>query len=225
MTMARPVTLEEFDSAIATMPHFEPPAPAEPVDEQALEEARLAGYEAGYKAGWDDATSAAETEGDTARREAAQSLQALGFTFHEARTHLMEEIAPLLETLCGRILPDLARDTLGPVVREALEPLLRDTLDQPITLRVHPSARDAVQASLASEPSVEVALLEDPELSPGEVHITGSGEERMIDLDETIARLRSTIRTFFDTAAQPADGALAAPEFSAPPTQEMLRHG
>ncbi|MBK5928548.1 flagellar biosynthesis protein [Rhodobaculum claviforme] len=216
--MPRSVTLEVFDPAGAA-----PAAP--PVNDDALEEARLAGYETGYKAGWDDASTAAEAEGDADRREASRNLQAIAFTFHEARVHLLQELAPLLDTVCSRVLPELARDSLGPVVREALMPLISDTLDGAVTLRIHPTAHATVAAALEGDAAWPVEITEDATLAPNQVHIAGAGEERMIDLDGAITRIQTAVRTFFDEASRAPSGTATPTDPSAPPEQEMLRHG
>lgn len=69
----------------------EPGGPAETVvlDTSALEEARLASYDSGYAAGWEDATAAQSGDQSRIRAELARNLQALSFTYQEARSHVL----------------------------------------------------------------------------------------------------------------------------------------
>ncbi|HGG04004.1 MAG TPA: flagellar biosynthesis protein, partial [Aliiroseovarius sp.] len=88
-----------------------------------LEQSRLAGYETGFKAGWDDAI---RTETDEQARigvEFARNLQDLGFTFNEARSHVMHALEPLLTSIVTTVLPKLVSETIGQTIVEELLPL------------------------------------------------------------------------------------------------------
>ncbi len=219
--MPRPVTLESF-----THP-AEPEAAADPdmvvMADDAFEEARLASYEEGYKAGWDDAAAAAESDGDTLRREAMRNLQALSFTFHEARSHMVEALGPLFDSICDRLLPEIAQAAIGGHVRESLLPLAGAAMDRPVTLLLNPAVRAIVEEALAEGSAPPLDIVEDPSLGAAEVQIRSGGEERRIDLDAAVAEIRSTLAAHFaaqaETEAQPEDAEIPfEPE-------ETLKHG
>ena len=218
--MPRPVTLQPLDLDPPAQDSRPAPAALHP---DAVEEVRLTAYESGYKAGWDDAACAAEADGTGAQREAARQLQALSFTFHEARAHLLEGLGPLLDAICARVLPQAAQSALAPLVREALMPLVHKALDRPVTLHLHPSLRPALEAAMADGAPVPVELVEDPDLGPGQLRIAAAGEERRIDTQDAIARVRDILESFFAQARADAPASPAADPV--PPAQEMRHHG
>ena len=216
--MPRRVRLETF----CAPPQSPAAADADTVvmDGDAFEEARLASYEEGYKAGWDDAAAAGEADGEGLRREAARNLQALAFTYHEARGHLMEGLGPLFDAICDRLLPDMAQAALGGMVRETLIPLAGAALDRPVTLVLNPAGRAAVEAALADSPAPPVDLVEDPTLGEAEVHLRGATEERRIDLDAAAAEIRAAITAFLA-----APHATEAGPDTPTANEEFLKHG
>ena len=169
---------------------------------EALEEARLAAFDSGYKAGWDDATAAARDEATDLQAEVARHLQSLSFTYHEARGALLQGLAPLLDQICTRLVPETARAALGETVREALLPLADEALDRPVSLRIHPDARPALEAALADATTPPHRLLEDPGLTPGEVHLHWDDGERHIDLDAAAAAIATAVTAFFQDSEE-----------------------
>ena len=93
-------------------------------DLNALEEARLASYEQGYTAGWEDAVAAQKDERSQMATELAHNLQLLNFTYHEARSHLLKGIEPLLLALVTQVLPETVRAGIGLIVKKILLPWL-----------------------------------------------------------------------------------------------------
>lgn len=213
--MPRPVTLETFETAA------QPPVGGDPdtvvMAGDAFEEARLASYEEGYKAGWDDATAAAEAEGEALRRGVAGNLQALSFSFHEARGHLMDGLGPLFDAICDRLLPEIAQAAVGGLVRETLLPLAATAMDRPVTLLLNPAARPAVEAALAEGAAPPLDIVEDPALGEAEVHLRTGGEERRIDLDAAVAEIRSAVAAFLAAPPEDADTPFEP--------EESLKHG
>ncbi len=96
------------------------------LDAEAFEEARLAAYESGYTAGWEDANAAQADDRTRMTAELARNLQSLSFTYHEGRAHVLKAIEPLLGELVGRVLPEIARELLAPLVLETLMPSPRN---------------------------------------------------------------------------------------------------
>jgi flagellar biosynthesis/type III secretory pathway protein FliH len=172
------------------------------LDTLALEEAKLASYETGYSAGWEDASLAQQS--DTARVSAdlARNLQSLSFTYHEARAHVLKAIEPLLMEVVGRLLPELARQALAPVVWETLRPLADGLVDAPISLVLNPVARPAFEALLAQATGLPLTLVEEPTLGEGQVYLRLGDVEREVNLDLAITEISAAVRGFFDLSGK-----------------------
>jgi len=174
------------------------------LDTLALEEAKLASYDSGYSAGWEDAAAAQSTEQSQMRTDLSRNLQALGFTYQEARVHVLRAIEPLLSEVVGRLLPALARETLAPLVLETLLPLADRLGDSPLTLVVNPAARTAVESLLERATGLPLILQEEPTLGDGQVYLRFGATETQIDLDQAIADITAAVRGFFDLATKDA---------------------
>lgn len=178
----------------------EAPATATTVvtDLGAIEQARLAAYEQGYTAGWDDGVAAQADDQTRLRADLARSLQSLAFTYHEAQTHILRGLEPLLAEMVGRLLPDVARASFGAVVVEALRPLAAAAAGQPVTVIVNPAARAAVEAALPENSALPVVLLEEASLGEGLAVLRLAATETRIDLDGALARIAEAVRSFFE---------------------------
>lgn len=233
--MPRPVRLETFTAAPRRGSETEPAL----VPADAVEEARLDSFEKGYKAGWDDAVAAQEDEDQRLRADVGRNLQGLSFTYHEARGHLLRGLAPLLEGICSRILPQVAQAALGGIVCETMEPLAEQALDRPVTLVLNPQARPVVEAALSESAAPPVIFVEEPSLAPGQMHLRWDAGEKRIDLDAAVAEITAAVTAWFaETGDDPTDAAEALPDDappqdhtapavapSDPPPKEMRRHG
>ena len=167
------------------------------MDVTALEETRLASFEQGYTAGWEDAMAARVEEAAGVGADLARNLQALSFTFHEARAHVLAALQPLLMTLVGRVLPATARATLGPMVVERLRPFADRATETPVTLELNPAARPAVEALLRGLPGPPLQVVEEPTLGEGQVYLRFGDHEEHIDLDQVIESIREAVTGFF----------------------------
>jgi len=188
-----PLKLEVFDTGVgAVLPQ------TVVTDISAMEEARLASYENGYSAGWEDANKAQSGEQAQMRADLARNLQALGFTFQEARMHILRAVEPLLQDIVGRLLPVVARDALAPIVLEALVPLAEAMVDTPVTLVLNPAARPAIEALLEQATGLPLTLVEEPTLGESQVYLRLGATEVHINLDRAIAEITAAVRGFFD---------------------------
>lgn len=178
----------------------EPGAAPETVvlDTSALEEARLASYDSGYAAGWEDATAAQSGDQSRVRADLARNLQALSFTFQEARAHVLRGMQPLLEAVVGKLLPELARETLGAIVLDSLMPMAEGLADAPVTIVLNPAVRAAVEPLIAEATGLPLTIEEETSLSEGQVYLRFGTVETRIDLDRAIADIAATMRGFFD---------------------------
>lgn len=167
-----------------------------PVTPAMVEKARLDGYEAGYKAGWDDAARA-EAEGQgRIGAEFARNLQDLGFTFHEARSHVMQALEPLLTGMVERVLPELISRTVGQTIVEELLPLASLAADTPIEVVVSPASRSALEPMLANA-AVPFTLVEEPTLAEGQVFLRSGKIERHIDFAKAVDQIGTAIKGLY----------------------------
>lgn len=185
--------LEVFDTE-------EKPAKTQTVvlDRVALEDEKLASYDTGYRAGWEDANAAQSDDQSRIGADLARNLQSLGFTYHEARSHILKAIEPLMVEIVGRLLPEIARETLAPFVLETLMPLAEGLADAPVTLVLNPAARAPVEALLEQATGLPVRIEEEPTLGEGQVYIKLGAVETQVDLDKATADIAAAVRGFFD---------------------------
>ncbi len=167
------------------------------MDTLALEEAKLAAYDTGYQAGWDDAASAQTDDQTRIKADFARTLQTLSFTYHEARQHILHALEPLLTSVIERVLPDLARASLAPMILHILRPITAQTAEAPITVVINPAARAAVEALIEDNSGLPVQILDEDSLGEGSAYIRFKSGETQIDLDDAIARIASAVQDFF----------------------------
>lgn len=168
------------------------------LDNMALEEAKLTAYDQGYSAGWEDAASAQSEDRTRVQADLARNLQSLGFTYQEARMHVLRAIEPLLQQMVNRLLPALARETLAPVVLDVLMPLAEEMADAPVTLVLNPASRPAVEALLAQATGLPVTIVDEPSLGEGQAYLRLGASETHVDLDRATAEITAAVRGFFE---------------------------
>jgi flagellar assembly protein FliH len=168
------------------------------LDTSLLEEAKLASYETGYSAGWEDATAAQSGEQTRIHADLARNLQALSFTFQEARSHVLRGLEPLLEEIVGKLLPAIARETLGGIVLDALMPLADALADAPVTLVLNPAVRPAVEPLIAEATGLPLIIEEEASLGEGQVYLRFGACETLVDLDRATTEITTAVRGFFD---------------------------
>jgi flagellar assembly protein FliH len=191
----RPPRLETFETD-------GPLVGAAQVDSAALEEMRLAAFESGYKAGWDDA-EAARTDADTQDRAmVAQALQSMSFTFHDARSHVLHALSPLIAEVAARLLPEIAHASLPHLVAEALTPYADLAADAPVLILAAPESSARIAALVGPQPGLPVRIEEAADLSPGQVSLRLGETETRVDLDAALATIRTALDDFFDHAAR-----------------------
>ncbi len=190
--MPRPISLEDFT------PQAPKPEDKTPV---AVEEAHLAAYEDGYKAGWDDAAAAEMQARERISADFANSLGELAFTFHEARTHVLQGLAPLLTLMAEKVLPDIVRDGLAKTLSGIVATAAEQAADRPVELVINPDNRAAVDALLAEDPPLPLTVTEDPNLGPGQAYIrAATGRETALDLDAVLAEIHQAVSGFLNAS-------------------------
>lgn len=172
------------------------------LDRSSLEEARLASYDSGYAAGWEDAAAAQSDDQSRIRADLARNLQALSFTYQEARSHILRALEPLFEAVIGKVLPELARRSLGGVVLERLMPLADGLSDAPVTLVVNPASRQSVEPLIVEATGLPLLIEEEPSLSEGQVYLRLGSSESCVDLDRATTEIVAALRGFFDRSSK-----------------------
>ena len=167
-------------------------------DLSAMEEARLAAYEQGFTAGWDDAVAAQADNQTRIGAEIAKNLQELSFTYQEARGHVLHAIEPLLSLMAARVLPDMARAALAPMIVETLRPLADALADIPVVLVVNAAARPAVEALIERAGALPVTIETETTLGEGQAQLRFGQSETRIDLDRAVTDIAAAVRGFFD---------------------------
>jgi len=162
-----------------------------------FEEMRLAAFEKGYTAGWDDAVAAQDAEATRLRSDLAKNLEELSFTYHEARGHVLAAMEPLLRDMVAKVLPSIARESLGQVVLETVMPLAEEMAGAAITVVVNPANRQNVEALLTAKKSLPLTFVEEPSLGEGQVYLRMGDAESRIDLDGVIAAIGQAVAGFF----------------------------
>jgi flagellar biosynthesis/type III secretory pathway protein FliH len=189
--------LEVFDTATAADGRVQPL-----VEVSAVEEAKITSYEQGYSAGWEDASAAQNGDQSRIRADLARSLQSLSFTFQDARSHVLQAIRPLILEMTSRLLPEVARESIGPTVLDALMPMADEMADAPLTLVLNPVVRDRVESLVARATGLPMVIEEEPSLSEGQVYIRLGAKETKVDLDRVTADITAAVRAFFNAPTQ-----------------------
>ena len=168
------------------------------LDRVAFEDEKLASYDTGYRAGWDDANAAQSDDQTRMRVDLARNLQTLGFTYHEARSHILKAVEPLMLQIVGQLLPEIARETLAPLVLETLMPIAESLGDAPVKLVLNPVSRAPVEALLEHATGLPVIIEEEPTLGEGQVYIKLGSVEMQVDLDQATSDIAAAVRGFFN---------------------------
>ncbi|SPH23428.1 hypothetical protein DEA8626_02491 [Defluviimonas aquaemixtae] len=193
--MPRRVQLEVFELTDLTDERVE-------LGQAELEECRLAAYEQGYTAGWDDAVAAQDQEVAKLRADLGRNLQDLSFTYHEAHSHVLRTLEPLLKDMVSKVLPAIAHESLAPVVLEHLRPMAKDLAGRPVALVANPANRELLERTVIADAKFPVAFREEPSLGDGQVYLRLGDEESRIDLDGVIKAIADAVSGFFQIEKQ-----------------------
>lgn len=203
--MPKPWRLESYDDAAAPpqspsrqlTPAAPAPTPAPAAGAPDLEEERLAAFDRGYKAGWDDATAAHEADQGRIAADLAHNLQAMSFTYYEARTALMSELESLLRGIVHAVLPAARHPALCTMLLDRLETAARGTAEVAAEIVVAPVNRAKVEALVEGRVAPPLRVTEEPSLSDGQAFLRFGDAEEKIDLDAVLAEIAQAITEFF----------------------------
>ncbi|MFZ5964338.1 ABC transporter ATP-binding protein [Thalassococcus sp. BH17M4-6] len=187
-----------------------PPATAPggaPLNDVDLEGIKLESFEDGYKAGWDDAIRAQSDDRTRIASDFAQNLQDLSFTYHEAYSHVLAAMTPLLDDMVHALLPALARDALGLHIVEQLHAQSRAIGNLSVEIVVAPENRDAVSALLTRDFGFPLSVVESDTIGEGQADIRFGAVEQQVDLTSVLNGINEAVTAFtFDNARKTAHG-------------------
>ncbi|MEZ5777412.1 MAG: flagellar biosynthesis protein [Paracoccaceae bacterium] len=193
--MTRRVQLEVFELPDVTDGRVE-------LAQGELEECRLAAYEQGYTAGWEDAVAAQSSDISRLRADLGRNLADLSFTYHEAHSHVLRSLEPLLKDMVTKVLPAVARESLGQMVLEHIRPIAKTLADGPIVVVAHPINRASLEDLLVRENSFPLEFEEEPSLGEGQVHLRLGAHDARVDLDGVIGAISAAVSAFFTIEKQ-----------------------
>lgn len=191
--------------------NFGTPAPTSrraAVSDEMLETERLEAFDTGYRAGWDDAIKAKEEDVAHVSEGLAQNLQDLSFTYHEVHAQILANLTPLFEEILQKMLPVLARDTLGGHVVDQLSQIARDMGTTQVEISVATGAVDQVSHLVnAASCSLPVTVTEAPLLSEGQAELRLGGKEMSIDLPDVSRQITDAVHAvLYDQTERRAHG-------------------
>lgn len=173
--------------------------PAEPgSDNMQLEEARLAAFEDGYQAGWDDATKAHEQDQQKALSDLSQTFEDMSFTYQEAFSKLTVAMQPLLTMIVTKLLPEVARKSLGAHILAEVAELLKTQSSGICEIAVAPAALTIVEDVATRIPQLPFRFSADPALEQGQAFIRNGDTEREINLDTIQESIAEAVAAFFE---------------------------
>ena len=183
--------LEEFNTQIISN---DPTLPST----VSLEEHRLEAFEQGYKAGWDDAASAQSEDQTRIAAGFALNLQDLSFTYHEARSQILNSLEPLLKEMVSKVLPKLAYENLSHTIVEELLSVAKTQTDSDFQIVISPSNKPELEQLLESQSGLNITIIEEPSMADGLAYLRFADTEKQIDLDNILTSFSKSVEGYFE---------------------------
>lgn len=174
----------------------------EEVSAEATEDQQLQAFEKGYQAGWDDAVKAQADSVAKISAEFGQNLQDMSFTYHEALSKLTLSIKPIMSEIVDKLLPDIARESLGLQIVDQLLEMIKDQPNQPIEIMVAPSNVEKINDLVQGKLTDPFEVVAEQSLGDGQSYVRIRSVERSIDLDAILTGVNEAITAFFHEAEQ-----------------------
>ncbi len=172
------------------------------LDEDALEEQRLAAFEQGYGAGWEDAVQAQEQTGTQLSSDLSATLSDLSFTYQEALTRMTLSLEPMFHSLVQTILPETIEHGFAKRLTEQLCDMAREQVDQPLQLTVPAGTSDQVEAMLPQDISPRPQVIEDVSLQPGQARLQVGIAQREVDCAALLSSIAATFEAYLFEAKE-----------------------
>lgn len=160
-----------------------------------------AGYDRGYEAGWADAASSDRSEQDKCLRDMSIALQESGFTYYEARQHVLKSLRPVLDAISERILPEAAQLSLGPKIIEALQ-TLADGIEDPIEILCPPAAENTLKSICEEQITFPVTISPEPTLAEQQVLFRYADGTSELNMTSCLTEIQTAISEFFEGLEQ-----------------------
>lgn len=184
-------------SLAAYLEDFGSPASGESsvsVSDEMLESERLESFDKGYRAGWDDAIKAKAEDGAHLSDGIAQNLQDLSFTYHDVHAQVLSNLTPLFHEILQKILPSLARDTLGAHIADQLSKIARDIGTVQIEIAVAPGFGAQVSQFVnEASSSLPISVTESTAVSEGQAELRLGAKELSIDLSDVSKQITEAV--------------------------------
>ena len=120
----------------------------------------------------------------------------MSFTYHEAVAQLNKSIEPLLADIVSKVLPQIARETLGAQIVEQLAELARTQTETAVEITVHPSNVEAVETLINASLQKPFEISAEPTLGDGQAYIRFGKAEREIDTALVIEGIQTAMTAF-----------------------------
>lgn len=195
--MSRPWVLESFDEASSV------PFPDPETGEALSEDERLHAFDQGYKDGWDDAARAHADEQGRISEELAANLQAMSFTYHDARNAVLNEMEEILKGVVERVLPSALVPSLGATIVERIRSASTDSASVEVQISVHPSNSERLTELIGDMVAPPLRIVEEPTLGDGQAYLRFGESEQKIDLEAVLQELSDAVSEFFEQPDQP----------------------
>ncbi|MES0825728.1 ABC transporter ATP-binding protein [Ruegeria sp. SCP11] len=157
------------------------------LDEDALEEQRLASFEQGYSAGWEDAVQAQEQSRGQVSAELAKSLEDMSFTYHEAITRMTLSLEPMFQSLVNAVLPETLERSFAVRLVEQMSDMASDQIGQPMQIFVPTGCAIEVEDMLPQDLSAPTRVIEEPSLGAGQARLQVGILQREVDCSGLLA--------------------------------------
>ncbi|WP_170571450.1 ABC transporter ATP-binding protein [Ruegeria atlantica] len=157
------------------------------LDEETLEEHRLAAFEQGYSAGWEDAVQAQEQSRGQISTDLARSLEDMSFTYHEATSRMTLSLEAMFQSLVNVVLPEMLDRGFAARLVEQLTDMAREQIGQPMQVYVPKECAADVDALLPPELSLPTRVIEDLSLEPGQARLQVGTSQREVDCSGLLA--------------------------------------
>ncbi len=163
-----------------------------------LEEHRLEAFEQGYKAGWDDAAAAQSEDQSRVAADFARNLQELSFTYHEARSHILGSLEPLLKEMVSKVLPRLARESLPQTIVDEVLSVTEIQTKAGIQIVISPANRLSLEQLVEAQENLDVEIVEEPSMADGQAYLRFGDTEKLVDLDSVLSSFSLSVEGYFE---------------------------
>ena len=160
--------------------------------------ATLAAYDDGFRAGLAHGQAEAAENQKTLQAGLIQAISDLQFTYVEARAEFIVSLEPLLTAIPDIILHTCVDAAYTLQIAQLISDAAQASDPGKMTLTVHPSAYDAV-VSAVSNSALDVAVDQDPTLSPHAVWVGRASGEMLIDFDAVSAQVTEILSAITET--------------------------